>query len=213
MVSPFDRCAFSKKVDELLSDLSKRVYHYPKENSLENIHINHTQLHEKKEEEKNVIKEKKVGCSWLPVKDVILVFQLYRPFSARTHGKSIKRSKMLIRSEGWNWKGSVLLYEEDNAVIWLMSSERKTIDNVFESNKTNKKTKRKRNPQGPFLRRNIKSTTSRYSNPLAGLFFSGTREHPWDPTKEVEEIKNQKSKKRALPQKKRGRPRKKRLVL
>lgn len=210
MISPFERVEYSKRVDDLLSNLSRRVYHYPKINKQSDQHeiIQET---DNKQEEKN--SDEAIG--WLPVVEVVLTFQLYRPLSERNHGKSTKRSKMMYRSEGWKWNGSFILYEEDDPIIWLMSEERLTIDKILPLRKKgNSKKRTKSNKLSPFLNRNIRSTMKCYKDPLEGVFFAGTRESPWNPREEAKSAaaeKEKNSKKRPLPRK-RGRPRKKRLV-
>ena len=105
---------------------------------------------------------------WLPVRDVVNTFSIFRPLNNRTHKKRVGLGKMVYRSEGWMYLGSIHLYEEDEAVLWIVGDERLTIDKIeqsgaFEKSSSLEKHKSLGNRNSSFLARNIRCTKASYS--------------------------------------------------
>lgn len=196
---------YANEVDLLLKRLEKRKYRYPTQ---KNKGINNSKAKNQIPPEVEPVKESN-DLPPLPVTDVLHTFQLYRSLKNRTHAKNVQLGKMMYRSEGWIWKGSIFQYEEEPALEWIVGEERMTIDKledqgVFHSKKRKKKGKSSVSPK-PFLTRNIKSTQNSYKDKVfTSIHYKGIElNHLEDFSEKIL------PKKRKNPPRRKGRPRKK----
>ena len=188
LAAPSVHLAFAQQVSELLDVLDRRTYIYP------NGEVDKTA-------------DAKPGYLWLPVLDVMNTFTIYRPIGNRNHKKSYTRNKMVYRGEGWDCKGGIFQCTDDDAIVWLMSDERLTIDNIvdsktFQNKKYNSVTTKTRSPA--FLLRNIRDTKNSYPSEAAlieDLNYEGIDPTLWEikvPSKRRPRRTTQRSKRRRV---------------
>ena len=173
LVSQKEMRFFADKVSRLADELDQRVYFYSTTILME------VGSHAGSEQPPRTagsptlmflesLVEEKDPKALLPVSDVLNTIYLYRPWHRRCHRRSTKLGKMVYRSEGWMWPGSILLYQEDDPLVYLMSEKRLTIDQIQSRFCINPKRRRKRKI-GPFLPRNVRRSVRDYSSATPSL--------------------------------------------